>query len=94
MSRRLVTTKDDKGRPIKKEFLTYTGHYSGITHKGEEYHADFEIGTYKQPRIVHNGNITYDQRSGDPIGSEKILSGKETVYTIEVPNQRLKESAW
>jgi len=88
MSRQLVTVKDEKGRPSKKEYLTYQGYYSGITHKGEEYHANFEIGRYKKPRIVHNGNITYDQRSGDPIGSEKILSGKETVYEIEVPKSK------
>jgi hypothetical protein len=88
MSRQLVTVKDEKGRPSKKEYLIYQGYYSGITHKGEEYHADFEIGTYKQPRIVHNGNIRYDPKSGDPIGSEKSLSGKETVYTIEVPKSK------
>jgi hypothetical protein len=42
MSRQLVPTKDDKGRTIKKEFLTYSGYFSGITHRGEEYHANFE----------------------------------------------------
>src|SRR6188508_3347874 len=42
MSRQLVTFKDEKGRPTKKEYLTYQGYYSGITHKGEEYQANFE----------------------------------------------------
>lgn len=85
MSRQSVTTKDDKGRPTKKEFLTYHGYYSGITHKGAEHHADFEIGKYKKPRIVHNGDIRYDAKTGDPIGNEKILSGEETIYEIEIP---------
>lgn len=47
----------DKVNPIKKEFLTYQGYYSGITHKGEEYHADFEIGRYKKPRILKKGEV-------------------------------------
>ena len=88
MSRQLVTVKDEKGRPSKKEYLIYQGYYSGITHKGEEYHADFEIGRYKQPRIVHNSNLTYDPRTGEPIGNEQILSGKKTVYEIEVPKSK------
>jgi hypothetical protein len=88
MTRQLVPTKDDKGRTIKKEYLTYQGYYSGITHKGVEYHANFEIGTYKQPRIVPNPNIRYDPKTGDPIGNEKSLSGVETVYEIEVPKSK------
>ena len=86
--RQLVSTRDEKGQPIKKEYLTYLGYYSGITHKGEEYHADFEIGKYQRPKIVHNGNLRYDPKTGDPIGSEKILSGQETVWTIEVPKSK------
>ena len=88
MSRQLVPTKDDKGRTIKKEYLTYSGYFSGITHRGEEYHANFEIGRYKKPRIVPNGNIRYDPKTGDPIGNEKSLSGVETVYEIEVPKSK------
>lgn len=88
MARQLISQRDEKGRPIKKEFLTYTGYYSGITHKGEEYHANFEIGKYQRPKIVHNGDIRYDPKTGDPIGSEKILSGQETVWEIEVPKSK------
>jgi hypothetical protein len=54
MSRQLVTQKDEKGKPTRKEMITYTGYYSGLTHKGEEYHADYEIGKHKRPKIVHN----------------------------------------
>jgi len=88
MSRQLVSVKDDKGRPIKKEYLTYQGYYSGITHRGEEYHANFEIGKYNVPKIVPNSNIRYDPKSGDPIGSEKTLSGQETIWEIEVPKSK------
>ncbi|MGV8107650.1 MAG: hypothetical protein ACP5OH_07760 [Nitrososphaerota archaeon] len=63
MSRQLVTTKDDKGKPTRKEFLTYQGYYAGITHEGEEYHANYEIGKYQRPKIVHNGNIKYDPKT-------------------------------
>ena len=88
ISRTLVTQKDENGKPTKREVLWYTGYYSGITHKGEEYHADFEIGRYWKPRIVKNGNITYNQRTGDPIGTEKALAGKDTIYEIEVPKSK------
>jgi len=88
MSRQLVTIKDEKGRPTKKEFLTYQGYWSGKTYKGEEYQANFEIGKYMKPKIVHNGNIRYDPKTGDPIGNEKTLSGQEIVYEIEVPKSK------
>jgi hypothetical protein len=88
MSRQLVTTKDEKGKNTRKEYLTYSGYYSGITHKGEEYHADFEIGKYHRPKIVHNSNIRYDPKTGDPISNEKILSGVEVVYDLEIPKSK------
>jgi len=88
MSRQLVTQKDDKGKPTRKEYLTYSGYYSGTTHKGEEFHASFEIGKYKRPKIVHNSGIRYDPKTGDPIGNEKILSGVEVVYEIETPKTK------
>ena len=88
MTRQLVSVKDDKGRSIKKEYLTYQGYYSGITHKGGEHHADFTIGMYEKPRIIINPNIRYDPKTGDTIGPEKSLSGSETVYEIEVPKSK------
>ena len=88
MHRQLVSERNDKGRPTKKEYLTYKGHYTGTTHKGEEYQANFEIGRYEKPKIAHNSNLRYDPKTGDPIGNEKILSGSETVYTIEVPKTK------
>ena len=88
MARQLISVKDDKGHSTKKEFLTYQGYYSGTTHKGEEYNADFEIGKYLKPKIVHNSNIRFDPRTGDPIGPEKALSGSETIYTIELPKSK------
>ncbi len=90
ISRQLVTLKDDKGRPLKKEYLTYSGYYSGTTYKGEVYDAEFEIGKFKRPKIVLNSNITYDPKTGEPIGNEKILAGQETIYELELP--KAKES--
>ena len=88
MTRQLVSTRDDKGRPIKKEYLTYQGHYSGKTHRGEEHHAPFEIGKYERPKIIANPNLTYNQRTGEPIGPEYTLSGSDIIYTIEVPRSK------
>jgi hypothetical protein len=88
MARQLVTTKDEKGRPTKKEYLTYQGYYSGLTYKGEEYQANFEIGKYQRPKIVHNSDIRYDPKTGDPIGSEKALGTPETIHEIEVPKTK------
>jgi hypothetical protein len=64
------------------------GYYSGTTHKGEEHHANFLIGKYEYPKIVPNGNLTYDPKTGEPKGNEKMLGAPETVYTIEVPKSK------
>lgn len=84
MSRALVTDKDPNG-PIKREVLWYSGYYRGTTHKGEPFDANFEIGKFWRPRIVKNGQITYNQRTGDPIGPENALAGQDTIYTIDCP---------
>lgn len=91
MIRQLVSVKDEKtGRPTKKEYLTYLGYYSGLTHRGEEHHADFEIGKYQKPKIIANPNLTYNPKTGEPIGAEKALSGSETIYTIEIPKSKVE----
>ena len=81
----LVTERNEKGRPVKKEYLYYTEDLRTTNHKGIEYQAGFTIGKYTKPRIVPNGNITYYRKTGEPIGNDKILSGQRTVYEIEVP---------
>ncbi|HXV88053.1 MAG TPA: hypothetical protein VD710_03050 [Nitrososphaeraceae archaeon] len=88
MHRQLVPTRDEKGKPTKKEYLTYSGYYSGVTFKAEEHHADFEIGKYQKPKIIHNPNLRYDPKTGEPIGNEKALGVPETVWTIEVPKSK------
>ena len=90
MTRQIVNTRDNKGRPTKKEYLTYQGWYAGTTHKGEPHNADFEIGKYQKPRVVYNSNLRYDPKTGEPIGLEKILSGRDTIYTIEVPKSKIE----
>lgn len=91
INRALVTQKDEKGKPTKKEVLWYTGSFKTTNHKGVEYKAGFEIGRFKKPRIVHNGNIMYDPKTGDPIGNEKRLSGQQIVYEIEFRKENKKE---
>ena len=74
MARQLISERDPNDKPIKTERLTYIGYYSGTTRKGEEYHADFEIGRYQRPRIVHNGNITYNPKGAHRFREDIIRS--------------------
>ena len=50
ISRQLVTQRDDKGKTTKKEYPTYSGYYSGTTHKGEKYDANLRLENIKGPR--------------------------------------------
>jgi hypothetical protein len=88
MSRALVTVRDDKGKFTKKEVLWYSGDFRAANHRGLEYGASFEIGKYSRPKIVPNGNLIYNPKTGEPLGNEKILSGQETVYEIDVPKTK------
>ena len=88
VSRVLVTERDEKGRPVKKEYLYYTRDFRTTNHKGIEYQEGLTIGKYTKPRIVPNGNITFDPKTGEPIVNDKILSGQRTVYEIEVPKTK------
>ena len=88
MTRQLVNTRDDKGRPIKKEYLTYQGYYEVKDHRGVLYHANLEVGKYDKPKVVANDSRKYNRDTGEPIGSEFIFSGQETIYTIEVPKSK------
>ncbi len=81
MHRQLVSTRDDKGKPTKKEYLTYSGYYEVTDHRGVPYQAIIESGKYEKPKIVANPNRKFNPETGEPIGSEFIFSGSETVYT-------------
>jgi hypothetical protein len=85
MSRQLVTTRDEKGRFVKREMLTNAGEFRATDHRGQEHGAEFEIGKYQKPRIVANSNQRYSPETGQPLHNEKILSGQETVFEIEIP---------
>ena len=88
MTRQLVNTRDDKGRLVKKEYLTYQGYYEIKDHRGVPDHANLEVGKYEKPKIVANDGRKYNRDTGEPIGPEFIFSGSETVYTIEVPKSK------
>lgn len=88
IARQLVAVKDEKGKPTKKEFLYYWGSFQVTDHRGQEYGAEFEIGKYQKPRIVANSNQKYSPETGQPLHNEKMLSGVETIYTIEVPKTK------
>ncbi len=88
MARQLVNTRDDKGRLVKKEYLTYQGYYEVKDHRGVPDHANLEVGKYEKPKVVVNPSRRYNPNTGEPIGPEFIFSGSETVYTIEVPKSK------
>jgi hypothetical protein len=89
MHRQLVSTRDSNGKPTKKEYLTYSGYFEVKDPRGVPYHADIEAGKYSKPKIVSNPGRKFNPDTGEPIGPEFIFSGQETVYTIEILNQRL-----
>ena len=82
---RALITEREKGKPVRKEYLWYTGEFQTVSHKGEPFSTWFEVGRYQRPKIVPNGRQTYDQRTGEPKGPEKTLAGQDTIYEIEVP---------
>ena len=88
MHRQIVNTRDDKGKPIQKEYLTWSGYYEVIDHKGLPYQANIEAGKYEKPKIVANLNLKYSPDDGLPIGPELAFSNSETFYTIEVPKSK------
>ena len=93
MTRQLVSTKDDKGKPTKKEYLTYQGYYEVKDHRGVPFNADLEVGKYERPKIVVNDNRKFNRDTGEPVGPEFIFSGSEIVYTIEVPKSKTERKA-
>jgi hypothetical protein len=87
MHRQLVNTRDDLGKPKKTEFLTWNGYYEIKDFRHRPYNANIEAGRYQKPKVIANPNRTFT-RDGEPVGPEFILSGSETVYTIEVPKSK------
>jgi hypothetical protein len=88
MARQLVSTRDDKGKPVKKEYLTYQGYYEVKDFRGVPYNADLEAGKYQKPKVVVNPGRRFNPETGEPIGPEFIFSGSEIVYIIEVPKSK------
>lgn len=68
--------------------MWYTGDFRAANHRGIGYGAGFEIGKYDKPKIVPNGKLTFNPKTGEPEGPEKRLSGQETVYEIQVPKSK------
>jgi hypothetical protein len=92
MARQLVNTKDEKGRPTKKEYLTYQGYYEVTDHRGLPYQANIDAGKFEKPKIVVNPGRKYDPNTGLPIGPEFVFSNSETFYTIEVPQSKTERA--
>jgi hypothetical protein len=81
MARQLVNTRDDKGRIVKKEYLTYQGYYEVTDHRGVPDHANLEVGKYERPKVVANPSRKYNHDTGEPIGSEfNIFRIRNCIY--------------
>ena len=52
---RALITEREKGKPVRKEYLWYTGEFQTVSHKGEPFSTWFEVGRYQRPKIVPNG---------------------------------------
>lgn len=89
MHRQLVSERDEKtGKPVTKEYLTWTGYYDVTDHRGVPYQASLDVGKYEKPKIGINPDRKYNPDTGLPIGAEKIFTGQKTVYTIPVPDKK------
>jgi hypothetical protein len=88
MHRQLVSTRDEKRKIVKKEYLTWTGYYEVFDHRGVPYRANLDVGRYEQPKIVANESRRFNPKTGEAIGPEKTFAGRETIYTIEVPKSK------
>ena len=91
MTRQNVGTVDKNGKRITKEYLTYSGEFRIVNHRGEPYSMSFEIGKHNRPRVVSNMDQKWDPNTGEPLKSEKILAGQETVYDIEITDKNRKQ---
>jgi hypothetical protein len=52
-------------------------------YRGVPYAAEFEIGKYHKPNVVTTIGQRYHQETGQPLLSEKILSGQKLIYDTE-----------
>jgi hypothetical protein len=90
MFRQSMPTVDKKGKPTRKEFLTWSGELQVTNSYGIPYSMEFLIGKYNIPKVVKNNNQKWDPNTGQPLHPEYILSGVETVYDIELPQDVAK----
>lgn len=68
--------------------MTWQGYYEIFDHRGVPYHANLDVGKYHKPKVVVNSDRRYDPNTGLPIGPEFRFAGRETVYTIPVPQSK------
>jgi hypothetical protein len=91
MARQIIKERDSKGRLVPKEYLTWTAEYKKENAKGIPYAIDCVVGNYNESLIVPNTNQRYDQRTGQALESEEIVSGSKPVYTIEINDKNKKQ---
>jgi hypothetical protein len=86
MARQQVRSKDkDNGKVTVKEYLTINGEFQAKNYRGVPYSQEFVYGKQNRPNIVVNTDQRFNPETGKPLRPEKILSGRSTVYTIELP---------
>ena len=87
MFRQLVNTRE-KGKPVKKEYLSWLGELQVKDYSGLPYNANLEIGYYDRPTVTANPNRKYNKDTGERIGPEFALGNRERIWTIEVPKSK------
>lgn len=84
MARQQVRSKENS-RVTVKEYLTINGEFQVKNYRGVSYSQEFIAGKHNTGNIVVNTDQRFDPETGNPLRPEKILSGRSTIYTIELP---------
>jgi hypothetical protein len=56
MARQLVNTRDELGKPVKKEYLTWDGYWEIKDFRHRPYNANIEAGKFERPKVIPNPN--------------------------------------
>ena len=88
MSRRQVITYDDKGRAVKKDFLTWNVDYHGKDWLGNDLWIRGHIyGVHNEPKF--KTTMKQDPETGEHIPNKEYVGSIE-VYDIELTDKNRK----
>lgn len=89
MNRRSVVTYDDKGKAVKKEFLTYRADYHGKDWLGNDLWIRTHLfGQFKKPKFRTTMEMNYETGEHVP---KKEYDGMTEEYYIELTDKNRKQ---